>query len=351
MSDITSSDDSHVEMPEPPMNNIPTIPTIPTMANLTSDFMIQVTDDKMKEFITKLLKDDKTVSEKFDKILIASSQASYQASSHAPLETLLALFNSEQLVSELNSNYTGAHAYASIRIASQDPRADADAKRNPLVPNNVTLMTNIIKKQIVKAIDIEFYKLFYPALFTDAFRKELEDILTSHLGGNVLSKNCGIWEGSKSFLKQQTTTERCCKNVCDKMNRLNGALDNLFKTYGPPDGSLKYYHFSVKDFSKNVFYFDSKNTNPKKYVEKCNTNQHIESELEKLCIDSAEHLQKFLPSNSKGVVVGGYSKNKYRRASKKSRKSHRRHRRSTRNKKHNTKRHIKRHTKRYRHRK
>jgi hypothetical protein len=342
MSDIPSSDDSgdsgdsRGEMTEPP-----------TIANLTSDFMMNVKEPKMKDFIIKLLQNDNTVLDKFNRILMAS----YQASSHAPLETLLALFNSEQLVSELNSNYTGAHAYASIRIARQDPRADADAKRNPLVPNNVTLMTNIIKKQIVKAIDIEFYKLFYPALFTDTFSKELEEILTSHLGGNVLSKNCGIWEGSTSVLRQQTTTKGCCKKVCDKMNSLDRALNDLFKRYGPPDGSLKYYHFSVKDFSKNVFYFDSKDTNPKKYVEYCNTNKHIESGLEESCKDSAERLQKFLPSNPKGVVVGGYSKNKYRRASKKSRKSHRRHRRSTRNKKHNTQQYKKNHTKRYRHRK
>jgi len=343
MSDIPSSDDSgdsgdsRGEMTEPP-----------TIANLTSDFMMNVKEPKMKEFIRKLLQDDKTVSEKFYKILMAS----YQASSHAPLETLLALFNSPHMFSDLNATYTGTHA--SVRIASQDHRADADAKSEPFEYDNVTLMTNIIKKKIVKAIDIEFYKLFYPDLFTDTFRKELEEILTSHLGGNVLSKNCGIWEGSKSFLKQQTTTKGCCKKVCDKMNSLDRALDDLFKRYDPHDGSLKYYHFSVKDFSKNVFYFDSKDTNPKKYVEDCNTNQHIESGLEGLCKDSAERLQKFLPSkpsNPKGVVVGGYSKNKYRRASKKSRKSHRRHRRSTRNKKHNTQQYKKNHTKRYRHRK
>jgi hypothetical protein len=334
---IGDSGDSRGEMTEPP-----------TIANLTSDFMKNVTEPKMKDFIIKLLQNDNTVLDKFNRILMAS----YQASSHAPLKTLLDLFNSEQLVSDLNTIYTGTHA--SDRIASQDHRDVADAKSEPFEHDNVTLMTSIIKKQIVKAIDIEFYKLFYPALFTDTFRTELERILTSHLGGNVLIKNCGIWEGSKSLLKQQTTTRGCCKKVCDKMISLDGALDDLFKTHGPPDGSLKYYHFSVKDFSTNVFYFDSKNTNPKKYVDACNAKQHIESGLEKLCKDSAEHLQKFLPSkpsNPKGVVVGGYSKNKYRRASKKSRKSHRRHRRSTRNKKYNTQQYKKNHTKRYRHRK
>ena len=329
---------SSEEIPEPPMNNIP---TIPTMANLTSDFMIQVTDDKMKEFITKLLKDDKTVSEKFDRILMASSQAPSQAPSPAPLETLLDLFNSQQLILDLNSTYTGTHA----SLQSAREYLSKDDKSKPFVYTDITSMIDIIKKKIVKAIDIEYYKLFYPRLFSVPFRIELEGILKSHLDGNVLSKNCGLF-GAKSFLRQQTTTERCCKIVCDKMNSLDKALDELFKAYCPSDDSVKYYDFSVKDFSKNGFYIDSKATNPVKYVENC---RDIDSTA---CLSSAQNLKKFLPvlpSNTTGVVVGGYSKNKYRHASKKSRKSHRHRRHSTRNKKRHMKRHMKHHTKRYRH--
>ena len=333
---ITSSD----QMPEPP-----NIPTIPTMANLTSDFMIQVTDDKMKEFITKLLKNDKTVSEKFDRILMASSQASSQAPSQAPspapLETLLDLFNSQQLILDLNSTYTGTHA----SLQSTREYLSTDDKSKPFVYTDITIMIDIIKKKIVKAIDIEYYKLFYPRLFTDKFRLHLERLLQKHLDGNVLRKKCGGFWGSKSLITGKVTTQSCCQIVCDKMIILDNALDSLFKTYSSDD-SVKYYDFSVKDFSKNGFYIDSKDTNPVNYVEKCRDIDLI------ACSSSAKNLKKFLPvlpSTTTGVVLGGYSKNKYRHSSKKSRKSHRHRRHSTRNKKRHMKRHMKHHTKRYRH--
>ena len=285
------------------------------MDDLTSDFMNKLTDETMKKFITELLKNDTMVLDKFNKILMQCNVSG----NDTPLQNLLKLFNSDAF--------------------TQDVRQS----------QNIEVFRGYATKRIVKAINTEYYKIFYQNLFTENFREQLVDLLQSQLHGNVLHKSCGV-TGSKPFFGKKTTTKTCCQNVCDKMISLDKALDDLFKEYSNDD-SVKYHDFSLKDFGISDFYMDSKNTNPGNYVKECIDDKHIDLNLLDTCKNSADNLKKFLPvlpSNKERLVVGGYSntkrrsKNKYRHASKKSRKSRPR-RRSLRNKK----RHTKRHTKRY----
>jgi hypothetical protein len=100
--------------------------------------------------------------------------------------------------------------------------------------------------------------------------------------------------------------------------------------------------YTVGDKKSNIF----------NYFKKCKENGNIDDEETYTKTSSnIEKLSFFLGIPSQQEQTAGYSKNKYRRISKKSRKSRgrgRRHRRSSYNKKHHMKRHTKRHTKRYR---
>lgn len=183
--------------------------------------------------------------------------------------------------------------------------------------------------------------------------EELVIELTKTLGkaftDGVLVKDCHGDGGSNTLFRK--TKETCCKSICVKINKLVNELEEILAQHGIDMGSktiadiapLLRGRFTVGDKKSNIF----------KYFENCKEDGNIDDKTYVETKLNIEKLAFFLGISSQQEQTGGYSKNKYRRTSKKSRKSHRhrRHRRSSYNKKHHVKRHTKRHTKRYRNRK
>ena len=174
---------------------------------------------------------------------------------------------------------------------------------------------------------------------------ELTKTLETAFIDGVLVKDCD--GGSNPLFRK--TKETCCASICVKINKLVNELEALLIRHGIVMGSktiadiapLLIGRFTVGDKKSNIF----------KYFKNCKDELQIDEATYTTTKSNIEKLAFFLGIPSQQEQTAGYSKNKYRHASKKSRKSHRRrrhhHRRSSRNKKH----HTKRHTKRYRNRK
>jgi hypothetical protein len=162
----------------------------------------------------------------------------------------------------------------------------------------------------------------------------------------VLVKDCSDDGGSNTLLGN--TKKPCCSHICEKINNLVRELEEILTQHSIEMGSKTIAE--VASSLGGLYTVGYKKSNIFNYFKKCKENDNIDDKTYQTTRSNIEKLSFFLGIPSQQEQTAGYSKNKYRHTSKKSRKSRgrgRRHRRSSYNKKH----HVKRHTKRYRKRK
>lgn len=221
-------------------------------------------------------------------------------------------------------------------------------------------------------------------------KQQLKAILTKYFPNREISKNCR--KSNPLFGSKDVTTDSCCLELYERITRAVNHIKNFLRTK-----TFNLNEITLTDIAPSLPRYTIEMEDPTnffKYLKKC-LDEHRITDTNLLIFGyDIQWLARFLDMEPQWLsvfnkqsqpnpllpippepepnptlesqdlkspvqsglrepyyqIVGGYSKNKYHRASKKYRKSHRRrrhHRRSSRNKKH----HTKRHTKRYRNRK
>ena len=236
----------------------------------------------------------------------------------------------------------------------------------------------------------EVEKILLENVLTPNEKQQLKAILTKYFPNREISKNC--IKSNPLFGSKDVTTDSCCLELYKRITSAVNDIKDLLRTK-----SFNLNEITLSDVAPSLPTYTIDMNDPKnffKYLKKC-LDEHRITDTDLLFFGyDIQWLARFLDIEPQWLsvfieqsqpsplltippepepnttlesqnlespvkpglpetyyrIVGGYSKNKYRRASKKSRKSHRRrrhhHRRSSCNKKHHTKRHTKRYRKR-----